>query len=705
MRHTSDHTESALFVDRMPTTDVFDAVRDMVLLIGGDGRIVGANRAAVETYGYSREELCGMCVRELRDACEGESFERQFRLARKAGITFETVHRRRDGTTFPVEVSSSPYVSEEGAGVISVIRDISARKESEALRARLLEQVSEANARLDGAFTLLSSAVGAADLQGLLESIVAALCQVMGADAALFIVKDDSGMRVRAESGTADVPPVGTLLPQGEGFCGRVAEAGAPLYVADVTLSSTLVEEHAGICSMFGVPVYVDGELFGVLECVWTNERPVDEAESAMVTLAAERISLAIAGARVLEMSRRAERLGSVLNEVNAQLNASLEPDVALDGVLEAACEAIGCDAAILGRAALGEWRVQHVYGIELPDDRLLFDQAILGVSGSDRPLTYSATGSPHEAWLTARLGLSEAIVAAVPARKGVGGALVFGWKACEGMADAQSVDFVHRLAQSLAFSLSNAAQFEEEHHIAETLQEALLLMPPSIRGLEFSHLYRSATLTTRVGGDFFDVFEMADGRVGALVGDVSGKGLEAAVLTSIIKDTIRAYAHDTPSPAAAIARANVVLGEAAKLPDFASVFFAVIDPSAGSLTYCNAGHPPAAVIGPGQGARLLEGASPIIGAFPDLEYEDRSVTLEPAETVLLYTDGVTEARDERGEFFGEERLVAALEEARSTDCAALPGEVFARVMEFTRGRLTDDIALLAFRHTGTPTA
>jgi phosphoserine phosphatase RsbU/P len=680
-----------------------DAVQDVILITDSQGALLDANKAAEDVYGYQRSEFLSLCMRDLHASESVHDFNRQFQGAFDGGITFETIHARKDGSAFPVEVRSSPYTMEESVGVISVVRDITARKEGEELRTRLLAEVSEANARLGSALALLSSVVGAADLPSLLESTVSALALVMKADAAIFVVQDRDSMRVSAEAGSSGWAPVGTRLEPGQGFCGRVAEAGVPLYVADILSSSAARPGHrsAGVHSMFGVPVYVDGGLFGVLECAWVVERPVDEAESAMIKLAADRIALAIASARLLEKSRRGERLNAVLNEVNTRLNASFEMDQALDDVLELACSALECDTALLGRAALGDWRVEHVYGLELPDDGLVFDQLVLGAMSSDAPMVFACTGSPHEVWLSSRLGLSEAVVAPVPAHRGVGGALLFGRTGTQSHFDEQSVDFVQRLAQSLALSLANAAQFEAEHHIAETLQEALLLMPRSTRGLEFSHLYRSATLTTRVGGDFFDVFEMEGGRTGVLIGDVSGKGLEAAVLTSIIKDTIRAYAHETTSPAAAIARANVALGEAAKLPDFASVFYAVIDGSLNQMSYCNAGHPPAAVVAPDCTVRLLEGTSPIIGAFPDLAYEDRSVPLDPSETVLLYTDGVTEARNRSGAFFGESGLLSSLTTACDADISKLPEEVFLAVMAFTDGRLTDDIALLAFRHTG----
>ena len=281
----------------------FDAVQDVILIMDAQGALLDANRAAEDVYGYQRDELLSLNIRDLRADHSVHDFNRQFRTAGEGGITFETIHARNDGSTLPVEVRSSPYPTADSDGVISVIRDVSFRREEEELRARLLAEVSDSNARLGSALTLLSSVVGAADLPSLLESTVSALSLVMKADAAIFVVQDGDSMRVSAEAGSSGWAPVGTRLEPGQGFCGRVAEAGAPLYVADILSSSAVRPGHrrAGVHSMFGVPVYVENELFGVLECAWVAERPVDDAESAMVKLAADRIALAIASARVLE--------------------------------------------------------------------------------------------------------------------------------------------------------------------------------------------------------------------------------------------------------------------------------------------------------------------------------------------------------------------------------------------------------------------
>src|SRR3990172_6829386 len=118
-------------------------------------------------------------------------------------------------------------------------------------------------------------------------------------------------------------------------------------------------------------------------------------------------------------------------------------------------------------------------------------------------------------------------------------------------------LDFVPKLATSVSLAIENARLYAAERKVAETLQEAFLNMPRQIAGLEFGHIYRSATETARVGGDFYDLFELEPDRVGVLIGDVAGKGLEAAALTSVIKSTVKAYAFENFFPASILAKTN----------------------------------------------------------------------------------------------------------------------------------------------------
>ena len=200
------------------------------------------------------------------------------------------------------------------------------------------------------------------------------------------------------------------------------------------------------------------------------------------------------------------------------------------------------------------------------------------------------------------------------------------------------------------------------------------------------------------MGGDFYDAFTMSGGRSAVLMGDVSGKGLDAAVVTSFVKNTVRAFAHGDNSPAVIVAKTNDVLATAARLPDFASIVFMVVEVETRRVTYCSAGHPPAIVLRADGSVERLECGSPVIGAFIGLDYSEDTFELAEGDTVVLYTDGVTEARSADGGFFGEERLLGVLRDAAGADAAKVPALLNDAVMSFTGGRLSDDIAILAFR-------
>lgn len=245
----------------------------------------------------------------------------------------------------------------------------------------------------------------------------------------------------------------------------------------------------------------------------------------------------------------------------------------------------------------------------------------------------------------------------------------------------------------------------ERYEHIADALQEALLSVPAQLDGVEFGHLYRSATRSTRVGGDFYDLFPVDAENVAVVVGDVSGKGLEAATLTSRVKDTIRAFCFDGASPALVLERTNRIIMRSTDVTSWVSIFLGILHVPSGHLTYCSAGHPPAAVRragGNGEGGRspLLKTTSPIVGAFETAEFMDEEDELGNGDILLLYTDGVIEAR--RGkDLFGEERLLALLSDLDGVPAPSVPGRVFASVLEYTSGRLSDDIALVAVARNG----
>lgn len=272
--------------------------------------------------------------------------------------------------------------------------------------------------------------------------------------------------------------------------------------------------------------------------------------------------------------------------------------------------------------------------------------------------------------------------------------------------ADPQSFDeedyrSAQRMAAAMSVALDNARLYEKEHLIADRLQGALLALPDRIEGLEFAHAYHSASDAARVGGDFYDVFELDDHLVGMTIGDVAGKGLDAAVLTSLVKNTIRAHTSERgKTPSQILALTNDVVFKATPPESFVTVFLGILDRRDGRLIYASAGHPVVAV-GPGRTPTELAVTGSLLGAFGGPVFAEAQVSLGLDEVLFLYTDGLTEAR--RGdEFYGDARMYEVLSQ-NSDDyhTAALVEDVLTDVLAFSGGRLRDDLAILAVRRLG----
>jgi phosphoserine phosphatase RsbU/P len=261
-----------------------------------------------------------------------------------------------------------------------------------------------------------------------------------------------------------------------------------------------------------------------------------------------------------------------------------------------------------------------------------------------------------------------------------------------------REIEVVEGLAAQAAVAIANARLFEQQRDIAELFQHALLALPDRVPGIRFAQAYRAASGVGLVGGDFYDVFEIEHDRIGVMIGDISGKGLGAAVLTSLLKNTLRAHTVERDkTPAAILHLTNEVVYRATRIEQFATVFFGILDCADGTLVYANAGHTAGAIVGDGRAAPRLVATGPVIGAFGDVSYRDQEVRLDPGEVLFLYTDGLTEARRE-AEQFGEERLFELLEGLSGIE----PDELIDRVLDecdaFTGGMLRDDLAIFALR-------
>lgn len=263
-----------------------------------------------------------------------------------------------------------------------------------------------------------------------------------------------------------------------------------------------------------------------------------------------------------------------------------------------------------------------------------------------------------------------------------------------------REVELVEAVASQASVAVENARRFEVEHDIAERLQTALLELPDSLEGVDFGHLYRSASQTARVGGDFYDLFDIDGHLLGVTIGDVAGKGLNAAALTSLVKNSVRAHASEGGrSPADVLALTNEVVHRSTPPEAFVTVWFGVLDRLDGTLRYASAGHTPGILACADGSVVEAPATGPVLGAFPGVSYSEGSVqrALGDGDLLFLYTDGLSEARGRRG-FFGDQRIAEAVARHAAEAPAMVVADVAEEAIEFAGGQLLDDLAILALR-------
>jgi PAS domain S-box-containing protein len=264
-------------------------------------------------------------------------------------------------------------------------------------------------------------------------------------------------------------------------------------------------------------------------------------------------------------------------------------------------------------------------------------------------------------------------------------------------------LDLMRAAADMLAPALDNARLYARQYRVAEMLQRTFLSdLPPELGGLRLAHTYRAVMEESRVGGDFYDVIPLPGGRVGLVIGDVSGKGLTAALQTGTVKTSLRAFALEDGRPDRVMFRLNqVLLQEASGLGEhFVTLFFAIYDPTDSSLTYVNAGHEPQVLKRAAGGVLELPPSGASLGILTTAEYVARQEFMESGDSLILFTDGLTEARQrESRELFSLERVV---ETCSQLDAELCPEEIADRLgqeaMRWAEGVLHDDLALLVAR-------
>jgi len=244
----------------------------------------------------------------------------------------------------------------------------------------------------------------------------------------------------------------------------------------------------------------------------------------------------------------------------------------------------------------------------------------------------------------------------------------------------------------------------QKELDVAREIQESIVPreFPPYPEREELS-IHATMLPAKEVGGDFFDFFVIDRDRIGFAIGDVSGKGVPAALFMAVSRTLLRATASRGSAPDECMRQVNQILHQESISSMFVTCFYGVLNTRTGEIHYSNGGHNLPYILRTDGRVEAMEAfGGLILGAFKHSAYETGEITLQPGDCIFLYTDGITEAMNPDGEQFSNERLVQSLQRVNGSPVEDIVGKVIDNVKEFTAGATqSDDMTILAVKYAG----
>ncbi|MGI8558276.1 MAG: SpoIIE family protein phosphatase [Solirubrobacteraceae bacterium] len=309
-----------------------------------------------------------------------------------------------------------------------------------------------------------------------------------------------------------------------------------------------------------------------------------------------------------------------------------------------------------------------------------------------DEMLEQAAADARH-LQLLREVGMSSVLLVAMRAGGRIIGAMSFIDAESGRRFTARDVEFAEAIAARAAIAVENSRLYTARSHTATTLQQSLLPATlPQIPGWDLAALYRPAGPQVAVGGDFYDIFEVRDGWL-ILIGDVTGKGIDAAATTALLRHSARIIGEDTPDPASVLARLSTRLRQEPELSISTALCLLL---GKEEIVVSSGGHPLPLVVH-AHGTRRCGEPGTVLGAFADGRWENRTLAISRDDTLLLYTDGVSDTVG-RTERFGTARLERLLERCGPAAPADLLACMDAALTKFQVGAQADDTAALALR-------
>ena len=730
---------------------------DAVIVFNMEGTVLLANEEAETLFVKVGSTLAGMDVRFLFTPANQENLQKPFSIDDLAfaidGSTSMVTAPAHDGMSQVLSVRAD-YVGAPTQAIVltaSKLRELSSPMQDDE---RMVLDLRRANKRLSGALQIVLDTLDSEDMGQLIERVLEELSETVEADGALIYLAEQDGYHLHGVTESLKSASYG-VIPRYFAFNSSLERltfySEHALRLHTMALNSenlkqgrvkkrNLVNEDtrevitvdAGhlppFTSFLVVPVWFGGHIVALIEVGWERKRALLVEDARLLDSIANYLSVQLVGALSAMRTQRRDALREALARVRQGLLHSAADGEKISGeLLQQVMRSVGTDLSaqvfsvdcceVTGNITLHALGAEQAFGAAQDNMQGMTSQQDGGAQDGGNQIALPSTveglktgegeASVKEVELDSELSRALA-VQGLPCK----GAVLFLGKFAgeqhtwlflreenaEPLSDIE-LDFLDRVMLLVHSLAVGAEESQQNKHISQALQSGMKNDLQQVEGISAEGIYSSATADAFVGGDFYSMIKLPGRRACIIMGDVSGKGIEAASISSAVKTALSAYAWEGRTPARMVATLNEFLLGFSRVETFATLFVGIVDLATSSLMYCSAGHPPAILVSAQSGeAELLDVQSGVVGAFHDMEYKNGTVRLNEGDILLLYTDGTTEARSPEGAFFGETGLRDMIMDEVPRGFDGLLNRFLSTLDRYTGRRLDDDVAMVALR-------
>jgi len=708
---------------------------DGITIQDASGRVVYANLAAARLTGY--DSVAAFLAADPSERVghwemlteEGEPFPidelpgRRALLGEPEAEAVLRVRDRRDGKEFWTLVKATATFDDEGRVryAINLFRDITGQKEAERAARRKADQMSHL-------YAITAALSETKDLTEIAETLAEQTRTTFGADRGAVVLRAevDGSLETVAWRGhdatvierwhrfpLDDRTPIGITVLRNEPVLMPDAETWRkrfPGFLADQPLPAAAAS----------IPLDVGGRAIGGLTLSFDEPREFTDEDVGFMLGAARQGAQALERARLDRIRRLAEERLALLARAGDLLARSIDYPTTLAAVADLVVPRLADWATVdilepsgviepLAIAHVDPEKVALVkeFRRRRPPD-LRSPTGVGHVISSGEPELIAeitddmlaAIDDPAALELVQQLELRSAMVVPLAARGRVFGAMTYIWAESGNRYTEVDLSLATTLAARIGLVIDNARLYRDQDHMARVLQKSILPPePPAIDGAEMATLYRPAREGMDVGGDFYDAFDIGGGEWAVALGDVVGKGPDAAAVMGLVRHTIRATAIRERAPARILGIVNRVVARETLDDQFCTAVAGRLRPHGGDVIawISVAGHPPPVILRADGSLQWIRRTGALLGVLDDPQLSDEEHRLGPGDALVLYTDGVTEERGPEGPF-GENGLAAVLRSAVGASAGEIVGRIEAAVLAHGTGDPRDDIAILAVR-------